>query len=447
MWKTVAERHITEQVAPRVQVTGTGTSTARKLQVRKYETWHELQRVCPAWNQLLAESSSPSIFLSWEWLQSWWDAFGDAHELLLLVCCESDGSVVAIAPLYRTRRQGRLGAALRVLRIVGDGSGDSDNLDLIVRKGYEVAAVQALLDWLAQRSSDWDIMELNTVPSESLVANALVEELVRRRWNHGERVGPHLVLPLPDRWETYLDSLSTNMRSSVTSRIRRLKKRYNVRLRRCQTEAELPQCLDELFRLHSKRWELRAEPGSFSLPQRRLFYRKMAKQFLAQGWLDFWMLDVNDQVVATEFGFRYGDTYSFLQGGFDPEYYSHSIGVVLRGLLLEELIRDGVSWYDFLGGVENHKQRWGAQLRSYHYLACAQPWSRGALHLAGVQIAERSKAWLRTRMPAPALTLLRGMYHRLVAQPHVVGTDQPAVPEVKENCVSQGAQPDGARVR
>ena len=158
----------------------------------------------------------------------------------------------------------------------------------------------------------------------------------------------------------------------------------------------------------------------------------MAEQFLAQGWLDFWMLHVNDHAVATEFGFRYGDTYSFLQGGFDPEYRSHGVGVALKGLILQELICDGLRWYDFLAGRNSQKERWGTQLRTYRYLSCARPWSRGALYLRGLRIARRTKAYVRTRLPAPAWSLLRRLYHQFVAQPNTAGTNQPWGQDVKD---------------
>lgn len=392
---------------------GAGVSAVSELFVRKFESWEQIQHLHPLWNQLLAESASSTIFLTWEWLRSWWSAYGSSQELMLLAWFDRDRELVGLAPFYRTTRRILSRFSLRVLRFVGDGSGDSDNLDLIVRRGYETSIVRSLLDWLDANRSYWDILEFNTEPTESPVANALINELVERHWGCWREEGPHLVIMLPDKWETYWGSLSNKMRYEIMHDTRRLESKYNVRLRRCEKEEELPKFLNALFQLHRKRWALRGEAGSFSLPQRCSLYCDVAKQFLAKGWLDFWLLDLNNRTVAGLFGLRYGNTHYQLQEGFDPEYYAYSVGLVLKAMVLRELIDEGVRWYDFLGGGEPHKRRWGADRRSYYSVRCAPPRSRGFLYLEVAQGVESSKARLRACLPAPAWKLLRWTYRHL----------------------------------
>jgi hypothetical protein len=55
---------------------------------------------------------------------------------------------------------------------LGDGSGDSDNLDFPVRSGWEEQVAAALLDFVA-RESKWDFCEFNTMPADSPVASCL----------------------------------------------------------------------------------------------------------------------------------------------------------------------------------------------------------------------------------------------------------------------------------
>ncbi|MGH2362880.1 MAG: hypothetical protein ACRDGM_20320, partial [bacterium] len=155
--------------------------TIPQLHITQFQSWDELRHVHPAWNDLLDASSSRSAFLTLEWLRSWWGAYGGSRELVLLGCFNVNGHLVAIAPLYRQTLRGWLGLPLRVLRLVGDGSHDSDNLDFIVRVGYEAEAVRTFLDWLALQRLNWDIVELNTVPSESPVAAAFIQEVAARR--------------------------------------------------------------------------------------------------------------------------------------------------------------------------------------------------------------------------------------------------------------------------
>jgi hypothetical protein len=143
------------------------------LQVEKYTSWDDLQRDYPHWNALLAKSSSRSIFLTWEWLQCWWRAFGNSADLLALICTDKNGALLGIAPLCRFMGKRFPRSRLKVLRLAGDGTDDSDNLDFICREGQELAVLKAVLDWLVQHPSEWDLLDLNNIPTESRTVMAL----------------------------------------------------------------------------------------------------------------------------------------------------------------------------------------------------------------------------------------------------------------------------------
>ena len=383
------------------------------LLVKRIQIWNEVQSIRPAWEQLVSESQAKTIFLSWEWLRSWWAAYGRSLELYFLGCFDCAGRLVGIAPLYRTRWPLRLPVQVWMLRLLGDGSGDSEGLDWIVHKSYEVAAVRAWLDWLDRRRSEWDILELNTLPAESPVAQILQEEFRQRGWRYWQRANPHLVLVLPDSWESYLGSLSKKRRYSVLSSIRGIEKQFRVCLERCKTQTELPRFLDRLFDLHSKRCKAKGEQGAFQWPARRSFFAEMASRFLACGWLDFWLLSLNGQVVAAEFGFCYNNVYSYLQGGFDPAYSACRVGIASQALILQELIRRGVRCYDFLSGGELYKTQLGAQRRVYYHLRCARPHTRGAFYATLAVVLEAGKRWARVWLPKPFWRSLHWIYLRL----------------------------------
>jgi len=384
----------------------------QQLRVKRFESWDDIRRVSPAWDELLADSASRTIFLTWEWLTAWWNVYGSSRELFLLGCLASDGSLVGVAPLYRMRCRAWPGLWLRVLRLVGDGTYDSDNLDLVIRRGNEGSVVEAFLDWLLCHRAEWDVLELNAIPSESRVFPLLVEKHSQHRWPCQRRETPHAVLPLPSDWQSYLASLSANMRSSISRRMQRLERTHAMRLRRCDKAQDLPEFLDLLFPMHTARWQARGQEGAFSGTRRKKFYSEVTEKCLAQGWLAFWLLELDGRAAALELGFQYSNAYYFLQGGFDTGLSSLGVGIVLKAKILQALVQEGVRCYDFLGGGEDYKLRWGAELRSYHNLRCALPGSKGALYLKMETSLGRTKEWVRARIPATTWELLRKTYRR-----------------------------------
>jgi len=360
-------------------------------------SWDEMERLRPQWDEILRANPALTIFSTFEWLQSWWRAFGAGKELVSLICSDYSGNIVAIVPLYRERVYWKLGLYITRLRLVGDGSGDSDNLDLIVFPGHECAVARMFERWL--RTAAVDICELNTMHSESAAAQAVLDELSTSRWKLSNYDQPWSAVILPETWQGYLAQLSSKERLKVGNRLRRLQARYTVEFRKCTSRTELPSQLQTLFALHQKRWEARGKPGSFRSEERKNFYSLMSEQFLRQGWLELWTLLLNGEPVAAQFGFRYGSTVFSLQEGFDPEHSADSVGYVLRSYVLQQLINSGIRRYEFLAGADESKLRWGGETGHYLNIHVAAPRTWGSLHLQAARTIWKAKTKVRTLYP------------------------------------------------
>jgi CelD/BcsL family acetyltransferase involved in cellulose biosynthesis len=384
-----------------------GRYDSMPLQVKTVRTWNELQAIRPQWEGILQGAAGLTIFSTLEWLGAWWKAYGKDKELVAPVFSNSDDEIVAVFPLYTDLDEPELTFRVRRLRFVGDGSEDSDNLDMIIRGGYETSCIQAFLSWLGS-NPHWDICELNTLPMDSAALPSLISELKTRRWTHRRLERPRSTISLPDTWENYLQqTISRKEGMKISYYSNRLQKRFDVSITKCDNLQALPSCLAALFGLHQKRWQLRGKPGAFASEQRREFYHNMAASFLERGWLEFWILQLDGKPVAAQYGFRYRNAVYSLQEGFDPEYSSDRVGYVLRAHVLRMLIGQGARQYDFLGGEDPSKDRWGAKVGSCADIHFARPMTQGALYLRMDQTARGLKSWLRTTLPTPLLRALR----------------------------------------
>jgi CelD/BcsL family acetyltransferase involved in cellulose biosynthesis len=367
----------------------------------------ELETLRPAWEALLAQIPTASIFNTWEWLGPWWRAYGGGRELLVLAFFDEAEELVGLAPLARVEGRIAPGFRLQMLEFMGDGSEDSDNLDILAVPGLEGRIAKELLRYLTSEGPAWDAIALNLFPDDSAVVSALRDELQGLRWKTIERTHPWCVLHLPDNWDAYLRQVSPKERDNIRYYERRLLRRCTTRFYKCATPEELPVCLQALFDLHQMRWTQRGEPGSFAWDARRAFYHDLSRELLARNQLEFWLLDVNDKPAAAQFGFRYRDTVFALQQGFDLQYAALCVQDVLRAHVLRQIISEGVRHYDFLGGVNVRKERWGPEVRQYAHLHFARPWTRGSLYLQTLHKASEGKEWLREHLPTPLWNTLR----------------------------------------
>ncbi|MGA7218597.1 MAG: GNAT family N-acetyltransferase [Candidatus Sulfotelmatobacter sp.] len=378
-----------------------------------YPTLEDIESLRPAWEKLLAEFAGATTFSTWEWLAAWWRAFGEGRELRVLAFFDESATLVGLAPLAISRRRIAPLIRLRVLSMWGDGSGDSDNLDFPVRAGWEQAVAAALFDFLKKQSRQWDFCEFNTMPADSPVARCLAKLLGERGWTTYTDQTACSAISLPETWEEYLKQISSNERGKIAKFRNRLKRKYRVRFYRCEAEKEISTDLEILFSLHGKRWLALELPGSFQSAARRHFYYELAGLLLQKGELEFWLLDLDGQTVAAQFGFRYRNSVFQLQGGFDPSYYSDSVGYLLRAHVIEQLIARGVRGHDFLAGEAPAKACWSAQTRHYLNLQFARPYSLASAYLQIIHAASESKEWLRENLPQDAWRFLRVLKQKL----------------------------------
>src|SRR5882672_7647361 len=97
------------------------------------------------WSDLLAESAADCLFLTWEWLTTWWRHLAGDRKLFVLAVRQR-GRLLAIAPLVV--RPAGISSVLPfpALEFMGTGSIGSDYLDVIIRRGHEAFAMKTVAE-------------------------------------------------------------------------------------------------------------------------------------------------------------------------------------------------------------------------------------------------------------------------------------------------------------
>jgi len=363
-----------------------------------------LLRSGPAWNRLLRSSAADTVFLTWEWVISWHEAYGGNRPLRIVVVAEGN-DWIGIAPLVERRFVSEAGLAFRALGILGDGSGDSDYLDWISLRGREPDVVGAVTRHLAESPGAWELLLVNEIPETSPHVPLLRDAAREHRWSFESRAVPCARARLPETWEGYLAGLKPRMRTKVRRVVRSLVEEQGARFDRVERAEELPERLTSLYDLHNRRWQAEGKHGVFEGASKRAFYESLSARFLERRWLRFYSLRVGDRFVAHQYCFEYGKTMFLLQEGLDPDWFDHGAGNALRALVFRDAIEGGLTSYDFLSGVTEHKRSWGAEEHRSLRLLIGRPTAKNGLRRAigsGLAAARLVKARLRSGERPPA---------------------------------------------
>jgi len=360
--------------------------------VEEEAAWLGLREV---WNTLLTECRISNIFLTFEWLHTWWQHFGRGKRLFLLAA-EHDHRLVGLAPLVISRRPW----GPRVLEPMG--AGVADYHDLIALPGLAEEAIAAFWAELSSHSRRWDLLHLPQICGSAATAGALGQAIGDDGYHLHQSAGDVCpVLDLPATWEEYLSSLSRKTRMNVRRYARLLEKEFDTSYTVVAKPEEVGPALNALFSLHGKRWRRQGLPGVLVSKRRRRFHRELALALLERGWLRLHCLHLGDRPSAALLTYCHGNRHFYYIGGFDPDLDRYSVGTVLLSQCIRSAIEEEAHQFDFLRGAERYKYRMGARDVSYLTLRVTQPKARSRAALAGFSLGDRvigaGKRWVQAR--------------------------------------------------
>jgi CelD/BcsL family acetyltransferase involved in cellulose biosynthesis len=361
-----------------------------RLAVDRVDDARGLAELREPWDRLLTATGCRSPFRSWAWLEAWWSALGEGRRgaLSTYVARDEAGRVAGILPAYRADAFGA-----RVLRLLGDAVVGSEYLDALVEPSVPHACDALLAAAAADPELDgFELLDLD--PDGALAAAWRDGRLAERGLAPGGlehwQILPHV--RLHGSWAALSQTMSSSQRYALGRKARRLAERHpRARLVVVADEAELPDALEGLFRLHAMRWRSRGQEGNFVDADTRAFHRRVAPRLLRAGVLRLYRLELEPGVAAaTLYGLRFGRCEHYLQAGFDPAHEDVSVGVCLLRAVVEGAADAGLDEFDLLRGTEPYKAHWANG-------------ERHTLRARAARRTPRGLAWLAARAGGEAL--------------------------------------------
>ncbi len=351
------------------------------MRVRTITTIDEFRQLQAPWDKLLSKSPMNNVYLTWEWLFSWWEIFGDAARKLHIMAIDDDKEeLVALAPLLIHEKSLTPFLKTKTLEFLGSGEDEKDEvcsnyLDFIVASGQE-AALEIIFQEINKgfKQNLWQIVELKTVPtnsatlifldtgssviasSEGTKQSKLELRLLRRPTGtprndieiETTEPFPCAVITLPSSWDEYLMSLKRGWRYQIKKGREDLVLQGEIDCRDLTSQADLEPAMKELIDLHQKRWQAQGKPGAFGSPRFQKFHEKVIERFAPNGWVGVRLLKINGRNVAGSYRFLYNQTVYFYQSGYDHTLVSKiGLGVLERSYDIDGAIKSGFRFYDF----------------------------------------------------------------------------------------------------
>lgn len=303
------------------------------------------------WDDLAARSMTDTPFQRLAYQRAWWQHLQpDNATLHTIAVRENDGTLIGLACFFL------LDGVLYFNGCVEE----TDYLDIICPAEQAETVWQAVFACICSRDfPDWTGFDLCTVPEVS-PTRTLFPDLARQNGlafaEEIHEVCP--IIPLPNTFEEYLNSLDSKQRREVQRKLRRADA-AGAQLVFIGKDDDLEAAVDEFLELLQKSMYSKRD---WLNNGRRALFHETARAALDAGMLQLVFIEVEGTRAGALFNFDYDGRIWVYNSGLDPASFGAlSLGIVLTAKVIEQAIADGRQTFDFLRGSEEYKYRFGAQ--------------------------------------------------------------------------------------
>ena len=307
---------------------------------------HPSPEVTDRWRTLALELDGTSYFQTPDWILGWWRTIAGRPPTSLALWSNDEGRLRALVGLSRVR--------LRVdRRLPRVDPGDRQRGQRSWRR-RSLRAHSSIRRWQATSPVGWS-MPPPTRRSFSGMSTGQMKRCGCRPPESSRRRGARVCTSTTDR-----------RRIARSANFRRQLGRFERQLCRMGIEFEWiePACVDEalvdaLFELHGRRRDTMSATSTLDARHRSLLLALLETATPTHGPAAA-VARIGPRIVGVILGFRWKETFSAYQSGWDPSYAANSLGSVLLHQTIRMASRSGVQTFDFLRGDEPYKYRFGA---------------------------------------------------------------------------------------
>ncbi len=297
------------------------------------------------WNAINNKSPKGTIFLSWEWLYTWWETYSDDgdRKLYILTCKNCQNKLIGIAPFQIINNTKKYFPCSRQLVMLGTGETDGscvfgEYMDLIIQPRYETAVISSFSVYLMQHNTLWDGLKFHELLNDSYLSRLFSEKISTEKFQLVKTLneqGFRTHIDLPETYKDYLMSLQKKMRNNITRNYRRLESEQEFSIQTITDVADIDNTITTLAKLNRERRGSLEENSSFDSPKFEKFHKSVAKRLLPQQKVSLRVLRFKDEIVAALYSFIDKDTIHPYQSGFDT-YYGERYSL-LTAMLSQEI--------------------------------------------------------------------------------------------------------------
>ena len=302
--------------------------------------WERLEQECDVFPQS-----------TYHWCSTWWKYLSGRRKLHVVIALDDEGSALGIAPLCIERHFG-----VRILRSFPIDF--SDFYTFLVWPDDTVdTTCETLLKYITSHRQ-WRWVLIEKVREEDRLTVALTRHHYRRRRMTGCVVIDYSGLD----WNGYLSQLEGRQRECIRRKYRKIHENFHPTLEIATNADDYAPLFDEMVTIHQKRW--RDDHMIANGPRQLVCWRKAIEGQFLKGNMRYCRLALSGKTAAYRLGFVHRHMFYDWHMGYDPQYASYSVGVMILAFMIPQFIERQVEKINWMAGDYDWKMRWSPSRES-----------------------------------------------------------------------------------
>jgi hypothetical protein len=337
--------------------------------VMEHSTKEEFALLEPAWNDLVRASPHPALYLSFEWLWTWWECFGGGRRELRILSASQGERTIAIAPFMQVRRR-LLGIPYQTIEFISARDYAFSHLTMsglldIIAPSQAAQAVDALLRHLLSSRPPWIYMRLEPLAeggvTRSFLANRAPAFGLRVR--EGGRFEAYEV-GLSAGWEGR--RMKGGQRHADASRVieEKLRRRGEVTWEDTDGSGVHGSLFETILGVEQRSWKWRRGLSINALGYAG-FYPAFLRAASSSRSLRVTFLRIDGRTVAYVFSVLFGGTLEALKTAYDASFARFSPGRLALWHHVQHAAKEGAERVNLHIGSRDYKSEWATDSRLY----------------------------------------------------------------------------------
>jgi CelD/BcsL family acetyltransferase involved in cellulose biosynthesis len=320
-------------------------SSSTEPEIKVIESLEELKLYRGEWDSLLRKNNNANPFVEFDWIEKWWSFLGEGHNMFVLLIT-GGGIVVGVCPLMITKK-----GLHKEINFIGYP--EASYMDFILAEESRDKCIKRLVKYLLELRGN-HILSLFGFFEDSPNFRIIKEYLSKNNYYFFITEFESPFIKINKKFEDYYkeryrhDSIKTLKRSE-----KKLVSAGELTYEKVDSSR-----IDEIFKLHDKRWKKKNDLSNFSGERASGFFRGLALEEGLSFRTSVTALMLNKKLIAFYYGFICNRKYFAYRVAHDDDFAIFAPGKIIVKEAIKDCFEGEIDIFDFGLGYARYKYDW-----------------------------------------------------------------------------------------